>query len=117
MVLCFFAIIFLILEKTETSTLLSEGVKTMGRRPPEIDVDLYADVYGPGSGDDIEELLAQGYDIDDLYAVGLLEDDDDLVPSHSVASQEPAGPRPLSDEMKRILKDIEEHPEDYPLPF
>jgi hypothetical protein len=115
MVLCFFAIIFLILEKTETSTLLSEGVKTMGRRPPEIDVDLYADVYGPGSGDDIEELLAQGYDIDDLYAVGLLEDEPD--PSQGITSSTFSGSQPVTDEDRELLQRIKDNPDDYPLPF
>jgi hypothetical protein len=111
----FFAIIFLILEKILTIA-GTEGTINMRNRTPEINVDLYSDIYGSGSGDDVEELLAQGYQINDLYEVGLLEDDNNSNPKQGV-EKEYVGPQPISEKYRKLFQDMEDHPEEYPLPF
>jgi hypothetical protein len=81
----------------------------------EIDVDLYAATFNPKAGDDVEELLSQGVDLDTLFTVGLLEDEPD--PSQGITSSTFSGSQPVTDEDKELLQRIKDIPDDYPLPF
>jgi hypothetical protein len=82
---------------------------------PEIDVDLYTSTFNPIAGDDVEELLGQGVDLDTLYTVGLL--DDEPVPRLGITSPKSTGCQPMTDEDRKLLQQIIDNPDDYPLPF
>lgn len=66
--------------------------QTQGNQTPEFDADDYAELLSVGAGTDVEDLLADGADVDDLIMGGVLDvpdEDEDWGYLHSADMPDP----------------------------